>query len=101
MELVIITAVKSYEKDIKKLLKENGVKAFSHLEVTGYKDLSEEPKEDNWFASGVGEHQSALFYAFIEEAFVDGLLAAISAFNNDQESKSYVHAAVLNIKNSI
>lgn len=101
MELVIITAVKSYEKDIKRLLKESGVKTFSHLEVTGYKDLSEEPRETNWFASSIGEHQSALFYAFVEEAYVDSLLRKIADFNQGQESKSHVHAVVINIKKAI
>ncbi|WP_420575487.1 hypothetical protein [Ekhidna sp.] len=101
MELLIITAVQSFEKDVKKLLKENGVKVYSHMDVTGFKDLSDEAQNANWFASDSGEHRSALFYAFVEEAFVDKVLKAIEVLNSTQETSSYVHAAVLNIKKSV
>ena len=101
MELLMITAVQAYEKDIKQLLKKNEVTAFSHMEVTGYKDLSDEPKAPNWFASDVGEHRSALFYAFVPADRVDPILRDVAHFNQDQQARSYVHAAVLDIKQSI
>lgn len=101
MELLLITAVQAFEEDIKKLLKKNGVKAYSHMDVTGYKDLSEEGQDDNWFASGVGEHRSALFYAFVEVGSVDQVLEAVNELNNTQETHSYVHAAVLGIKKMV
>ncbi|WP_420317842.1 hypothetical protein [Ekhidna sp.] len=101
MELLIITAVQSYEKDIKRLLKKSEVKAFSHMDVTGYKDLSDQPNDDNWFASSSGEHRSALFYAFVEKSGVDKVLNAIAEFNKDQDSMSHVHAVVVDVKKSI
>ncbi|MEQ9468274.1 MAG: hypothetical protein RLN88_12745 [Ekhidna sp.] len=101
MELLIITAVKAFEEDIKKLLRNNQVKAYSHMDVNGYKDLSEESQEDNWFASGTGEHRSSLFYAFVAKQHVDAVLDAIKKLNDEQESKSHVHALVLDIKKSI
>jgi hypothetical protein len=53
MELLIITAVQLFEKDIKQLLKKSGVSAFSYTNVTGYKDQSDQPMESNWFASNI------------------------------------------------
>ena len=101
MELLIITAVQAFEADIKKLLRKNQVKAYSHMDVNGYKDLSGEPQDDNWFASGTGEHKSALFYAFVAKEHVDAVLKAIKALNDEQESQSHIHALVLEIKKSI
>lgn len=101
MELLIITAVQAFEEDIKKLLKKSKVMAYSHMDVNGYKDLSEEPQEDNWFASGSGEHKSALFYAFVEKEHVDTVLDAIKSLNDEQDTKSHIHALVLEIKKSI
>lgn len=101
MELLIITAVQAYEKDIKRLLKEHEVNAFSYLGVTGYKDLSAESKDDNWFATSAGEHRSTLFYVFIEEPKVDKVLTAIAGFNKGQDSKSHVHAVSVDVNKSI
>lgn len=98
MELLIITGVKSFEEEIKQLLKKAGVKIYSQMDVKGYKDLSEEPQGANWFASESGEHWSVLFYAFIESGYVDEVLKAIEVLNSSQETHSYIHAAVLEIK---
>lgn len=100
MELLLITAVSSYEDDIKKLLKTNGVKAYSHLNVNGYKEMPQN-QGDNWFASTAGEHSSALFYVFIESSEVDQLLQVMSDFNNEQNSQSHIHAVVLDVKKSL
>jgi hypothetical protein len=100
MELLIVTAVSSYEDDIKKLLKKTGVMAYSHMNVNGYKELPPEEQEGNWFATSVGEHRSALFYAFVEESKVDGVLQAMTDFNNQQDTESHIHAVVVDVKKS-
>jgi len=101
MELLIITAVHAYEKDIKRLLKKHEVKSFSYLNVTGYKDMSLESKDDNWFATSAGENRSTLFYVFIEQSKVDEVLAAMAGFNEGQDSESHVHAVSVNVNKSI
>lgn len=101
MELLIITAVQSYEGDIKKLLKEHGVKVFSHMDVNGYKELPETSLEANWFASSHNEHRSVLFYAFVDDQGVDDVMNAIADFNKEQDSESHVHAVLLEVKKSI
>ena len=101
MEVLIITAVQSFEQDIKQLLKENRVTAFSYLDVTGYKDVSHDAVEENWFATNAGEHQSSLFYVFLDSAKVDQVLESIEQFNAELDSASHVHAVALNVKKSI
>lgn len=100
MELLIITAVQFFEKEIKQLLKQSGVTAFSYTNVKGYKDQSDQPVESNWFASNVGEYSSVLIYAFVQADLVDKVTAAIEKFNSSQQSSSKVHMAVMNIKSS-
>jgi hypothetical protein len=101
MEMIVITAVQAYQKDIKSILKEKNVDTYSYLDVKGHKSKVSESKEDNWFASNAGEYDSTLFYAFAEAARVDEVLEAIGNFNTKQEVKSHVHAVVMDIKKSI
>ncbi|GEM_PF-3415146 len=38
MELLIIIALAFFKKEVKKILKKSGVKVYSQMGVTGYKD---------------------------------------------------------------
>ena len=61
MKLVIITAIKLFEKDIKLQLKKAEVKTFSFKEVTGYRDSTEDAIESNWFSSEMNQTESIVF----------------------------------------
>jgi len=98
MKLLLITAVREFEKDIKLILKNTQVKSFSYKNVKGFKDNSEDALEANWFAGNVQETESVLFYVFIKEDKVDELFSMVRAFNVEQVSKSNIHIAVLNIE---
>ncbi len=100
MKLLIITAVSAFEKEIKQLLKKAQVTSYSFKEVTGYKDISEDGIETNWFASEINETQSLLFYAFVKNGNVEILFDLISKFNEIQKTASKIHVAVLNIEKS-
>jgi len=100
MKLLIITAITEFEKDIKSMLKKASVKAFSYRKVTGYRDVSEEFIESNWFASEMNETESLLFYAFVKKENVDLLFQLIADFNAKQETKAQVNVASLNIEKS-
>lgn len=100
MKLLLITAVKEFEKDIKLMLKKTGVNSFSYKEVKGFKDNSEEALEANWFAANEQEIESILFYAFVDKERVDELFEMVKDFNAKQISKSNIHLAVLNIEKS-
>jgi len=94
----MITAVRSFENEIKTLLKESGVKTFSYMNIMGFKDLSDEPLEANWFASSTGERLAVLFYAFVEKTITDEVIAHIEERNSEQETLSQIHVAVMDIK---
>lgn len=98
MKLLLITAVKEFEKDIKLMLKKAGVKSFSYKDVNGFKDNAEEALETNWFAANEQETESVLFYAFVHKDKVDGLFEMVKEFNKEQETMSHIHIAVLNIE---
>ncbi len=98
MKLLLITAVREFEKDIKQILKNAEVKSFSYKDVKGFKDNSEDALEANWFAANEQEMESILFYAFVNEEKVDGLFKMVKEFNTEQVSKSNIHVAVLNIE---
>lgn len=100
MKLVIITAIKEFEKEIKLQLKKAHVKTFSFRDVTGYRDSTEDAVESNWFSTEMNQTESILFYAFVEEAYIDLLFALIEDFNKQQQSLSHIHIAVVNIERS-
>jgi len=100
MKLLMITAIETFEKDIKFLLKKSKIITFSYNEIKGYRDLSEESVENNWFGSEMNESQSIIFYAFVQKENADHLFNAVDDFNKQQRTKSKVHVVVLNIEKS-
>lgn len=100
MKLVIITAIKEFEKDIKFQLKKADVKTFTYKEVTGYRDSTEDKIESNWFSSEMNQTESVLFYAFVKKENVDMLFELVNEFNKKQKTLSQIHLAVLNIEKS-
>ena len=100
MKLVIITAIKEFEKDIKLQLKKADVKTFSFRDVTGYRDSTEDAVESNWFSSEMNQTESILFYAFMKNDTIDLLFSLINDFNKSQKTLSNIHVAVVNIERS-
>lgn len=100
MKLLLITAVKEFEKEIKQILKKSGVKSFSYKDVKGFKDSSEDAMEANWFATNMQENESVLFYAFVNKENVDMVFGFVDEFNQKQKSASHIHLAMLNIEKS-
>jgi hypothetical protein len=100
MKLLLITAVKEFENEIKQLLKKASVQSFSYQEVKGFKNSTGEAVESNWFGSEMNETESIIFYAFAAKEKVDTLYELVEYFNIEQESVSHIHIAVLNIEKS-
>lgn len=98
MKLLIIIAIKEFEKNVKQILKKSGVDIFSYRNVTGYKDITDESIENNWFAVEMNENESVMFYAFVKEESVDLVFDLIDNFNSNQKTLSNIHIAVLNIE---
>jgi hypothetical protein len=100
MKLLLITAVKEFENEIKQLLKKAAVKSFSYQDVKGFKNNAGEAVEFNWFGSEMNETDSILFYAFAPKEKVDALFQLVEYFNIEQETVSHIHITVLNIEKS-
>jgi nitrogen regulatory protein PII len=100
MKLLLITAVKEFENNIKQILKKSKVKSFSYKDVKGFKDNSEDAIESNWFASEMNINESILFYAFVQKENVDTVFELVAEFNKKQKSLSHIHLAMLNIEKS-
>lgn len=101
MKLLIITAVKSFKKEIKNILKKAEVKAYSYKDVTGYRDASELSIQENWFANDMNEGEAIFFYAFVKKENVDLVFDMVTGFNEKQETTSTIHVAVVNIERTI
>lgn len=100
MKLLIITAIESFEKEIKMMLKKANVTTYSFKKVTGFRDISEEAIGNNWFATEINETESILFYAFVAKENVGLCFDLVTNFNEKQETLSHIHLAVLNIEKS-
>ena len=100
MKLLIITAIKEFEKEIKLQLKNAKVNTFSYKNVIGYRDSTMDAIESNWFSSEMNKSESILFYAFVKKENVDKFFDSINAFNATQDTISNIHVAVLAIEKS-
>jgi nitrogen regulatory protein PII len=100
MKLVIITSISEFEKEIKQILVQANVKNFSYKDVVGYHNSSDQAIGENWFATEMNENESILFYAFVPVENVDLVFNAITIFNSQQETKSKIHIAAINIEKS-
>ncbi len=97
MKLIIITAVREFEKDIKQILKKSGVVSYSYQHVMGHTNTDAE-EETNWFGSHIPETESIMFYAFIKVENIEKTCDNIKEFNDKQESLSKIHTAILKIE---
>jgi len=100
MKLLIITAIKEFENEIKQQLKTAKATTFSYKNVIGYRDSTQDAIESNWFSSEMNKSESILFYAFVPKENVDTLFENINEFNAKQETLSHIHVAVLAIEKS-
>ena len=98
MKLLLITAVKSYEKQAVRLFKNSGILAFSNADINGFKTADQEDLIDNWFSSSSENVKSVLFFTFAEEEKIDLLLKDLELLNKTVESGNPLRAVVLNIE---
>ena len=100
MKLLIITAIKLFEKEVKQFLKKSEIKTFSYTDIKGFRDSSEESVERNWFASEMNESQSLMIYAFAKEENTETLFKYVNEFNETQKTVSKIHVVILNVEKS-
>ena len=98
MKLLIVTAVKSYEKQALKLFEKAGILAFSNTDINGFKALDKENLMNNWFSNSNQHVKSVLFFSFCEEDKINRLLKELELLNMVLESENPLRAIVLNIE---
>ena len=95
MKLLLITAIKEFESEIKNILVKSGSKSFTYNEVKGFKNDERNTSSSNWFASSYSETDSLLFTVFVPEENTPLILKKIEEFNAGQETLSKVHIALI------
>lgn len=98
MKLLVVTAVKAFEKEALKLFKAAKINAFSSGDINGFKTDDHENLIDNWFSGSSDKVRSVLFFTFADEAKIDILLSSLREFNQDIESDNPLKAIVLPIE---
>jgi len=98
MKLLLITAVKSHQKQVAQLFKKSGILAFSNTDINGFKALDQEDLIDNWFSGSSQNVKSILFFTFSEEENINLLLKELELINSNIESENPIRAIVLNIE---
>ena len=100
MKLLIVTAIKVFENEIKKMFKKSGINIFSYTDINGFRDLTEEAIESNWFGSEMTENESLMFYSFADKVKTDQLFEYANEFNETQKTLSKIHVVILNVEKS-
>jgi nitrogen regulatory protein PII len=100
MKLLLITAIREFEKNVKDILNHSGVKSLSYQYVKGCKNESD-GSSDNWFGASHTEIDSVLFTVFIDAKFVDEIYKKAEVFNSKQKSLSHIHVATVELEKSI
>lgn len=98
MKLLIITAVRTFEEQVRKALESNGVLTYSYTSVTGYRDSTKDSVSRNWFATEMNKAESILFFAFVNEETSNRVFDAIEELNTTCDLRSKVHIMVIPIE---
>ena len=101
MKLVIVTAVKQFQKDILQLFKKAHIENFSSTEIDGYKNASSLFMASNWFSAEKNGNESSMFFSFTEDENIDALFTLIKKFNTNLETNNPIKAIVVPIEKSI
>lgn len=100
MKLLIITAVKAFEENVKEILKTNQVLNYSYNPVIGYRDSTLDSVSNNWFGTEMNKSESILFFAFVAQTESDNVFNDIEKFNENNEMKTKIHVFVSPIEKS-
>ena len=101
MKLLIVTAVKGFEKEALSLFKGAKINAFSNADINGFKTDDHENLIDNWFSSSTDKVRSVLFFSFEEQPKIDIFLHQLREFNQEIESDNPMRAVVLPVESFV
>ena len=99
MKLTVILSIKESYDRIAKLLDQAGVKRFSAVDITGYKN-DKSSHLMNWFGekSDNAKTNSILFFCFTTEKESTSVLEEINRCNTTSGKKFPAHAFVIDVE---
>lgn len=100
MKLIIVTAIKEFEKEIKQILSKSNINSFNYGNVSGYRDSSNDAVKENWFASEMNEVGSIIFHVIATKEKADKVFEIIEIFNEKQKTISKIHISIIELEKS-
>ncbi|HZW78272.1 MAG TPA: hypothetical protein VFF21_08220 [Flavobacteriaceae bacterium] len=94
MKLLILTAVRTFEEQVRKILETENVLSYSYTNVTGYRDSTQDSVARNWFATEMNRAESLLFFAFVSEEIGNKVFKAVEELNTTCDLRSKVHIVI-------
>ena len=101
MQLLIVTAVSEFQKELLKLFKKAEIEAFSSSEIDGYKNKHSLLATQTWFPHEEGGNESVMFFSFTDEKKVDEFFTHVKNFNQNMETNNPVRAVVVGVEKFI
>lgn len=101
MKFIIITALKEYQQDVVKLLKQCNVGIFSITNVAGFKQMNDENLLDDWFAISDDSIDSIFAFCFTQASKIDTCKTAIETFNKQHSLEYPIRAFFLNVEDFV
>lgn len=103
MKLLLIMAIETHAKGVRKILQNSGVSIYSETDIEGFNAQQHKPDISSWFATGTYKRLSKLFFSIQDEATIADVLEAVKEYNNtNPECKNYpLHAFQLNVEASV
>jgi len=102
MKLLIILAIEEHTKEVRKLLREEGVPVYSETDIYGFNTEDHKPDISDWFVHDRQDRFSKLFFSIQTEDAVKRVLKAVKVHNEEHKNtKNYpLHAYQLNVEAS-
>ncbi len=102
MKLLIILCIEEHEKEVRRLLRDEGVPVYSEMDIHGFNTKKHKPDISNWFAHDYSERFSKLFFSIQNDEEVKRILEAVRTYNNEHENTTRypLHAYQLNVEAS-
>jgi len=97
MQLLVITTVTEFEKDICTLFKKSQIDVYSTSNIQGQKFSPIKNIEDNWFSAHRDSLDSKLYFSFTSEDKIDIMLENIKQYNAEQRTNNPAKAIVIPI----
>ncbi len=101
MKLVLVTAVKEFQKDVLEIFRKANIDSFSTSEIDGFKNLPQVLMASNWFSAEKIGNESSLFFSFTNKEKIDGLFVLLEEFNKNIVTNNPIKAIVLPIERFI